>query len=628
MRTAQLRRRRLPDPVVGAFDAHNPADFAAMKAAGFTHALIEYRWDEAQPNGPLTPLDPATITLITTRIANARAAGLKVQFQIAFHYVPAWVDAPGSYIPKFKNQHGQEWSETTSGGRNIRDWYFSATGRAYLADFIQRCLATLDLAQIDTMRTGPGWYGENNYPPSPDLNTFHWWAYGTAPQTGVDLAAGMDVCPTPGYVPFSGDSGKDTQFTEWYLDSLATVLDWLIKLHRTSGWLRDVFILLPGFGIRDTFAYGSADYQRQACVGSDWERQVAVFAHMPSVHMQCTWIDGIHPFATDLTVKSNQAAWYRLLEIAQDSGKSKRIAGENTAINWTYLDEDRVFQLDALAQGYRDMWFLTYPSLAAASSPVVDLPHTAANITYLRNKAAPKPVLLSPTTVSTPLLYLTANTGVVSSSNAVTQWNDQSGQGNNSIVASGAMRPTLHPTGGPNNQSYLAFNGTSNYLTFASAPFNLAMYTIFILARVHTSGAFMGKVGGAAGQTLRKLEMGMSPGGQLYTRAGSDTEYNEAYTSNSMLGAWHLFSTTMRAGNDFDMNIDGANQTRNVADGTINFSFFPTPFNNELLALGREGAFGGYSQVDIASVMIAGSALDVAARQRVETYFRLAYGVF
>lgn len=628
MHTSQLRRRRLPNPVVGAFDAHTSADYQTMKANGFTHALIEYRWDDAQPNGPLTALDTDVVATITGRVAAARAAGLRVQFQIAFHYTPAWIDTPGTAVPKFKNQLGAEWSEATSGGRNVRDWYFTAVGRQYLQDFINRCLATLDLAQIDSMRTGIGWYGENNYPPSPDLNTFYWWAYGDAPQQGTGLASGMLACPVPGYIPFTGDGTKDTQFTNWYLDAAARTLKWLIDAHRQAGWKRDLFILQPGFGLRPNFVYGSDDYQRQACVGSDWEGQIAVYSSMTNVFIQCTWIDGIHPYATDLTVVSNQASWYRLKTLGENAGKGKRMSGENTATDWTYLDEDRVFQLDALAQGYRDMWFLTYPSMAAASSPVVDLAHTAQNIIYHANSAAALPTLLPPTAVCSPLVYLTASSGVSATGSAVTQWNDQTANGNNTATASGTTRPTLVASGGPNNLPYLSFDGSANMLTLAASPFNLATYTIFVVARTYQAGGFMGKIGGAAGDSLRKMELGMSSGGQFYTRAGSDTDYNEYFSQNSLFNTWHLYSTTMRAGDDFDMNIDGANETRNVADGTIGFAFKPTPFNNELLAIGREGTNGAFSRIDIAEILIIPTAIDQATRQRIETYFRLAYKLF
>ncbi|MGV9002191.1 MAG: hypothetical protein ACOH18_04555 [Candidatus Saccharimonadaceae bacterium] len=628
MHSSQIRKRRLPTPVIGAFDAHSASDFAALKAANFTHVLIEYRWDEAQPNGPLTPLDATVVTTITTRVAQARAAGLRVQFQVAFHYVPSWVDAAGTTIPKFKNQLGTEWSETNSGGRNIRDWYFTAVGRQYLADFIQRCFATLDLAQIDSVRTGIGWYGENNFPPSPDLTTFHWWGYSDAAQTGSGLAPGMSVCPVPAYVPFSGNAGKDTQFTDWYLDAAAQTLQWLITVHRSAGWKRDLFILQPGFGIRSTMPYGSDDYKRQACIASDWDRQIAVYGTMSNVFIQCTWIDGIHPYGSDLSLTSNQAAWYRLQEIGKTVNKGKRMSGENTATDWNYLDEDRIFQLDALVQGYRDMWFLTYPSLAAATNGVVNLAHTTANIAYLRDSTSPLPTLLKPTAVTSPLLYLSASSGVIATGGAITQWNDQSSNGNNTITASGTARPTLVSSGGPNGLPYVSFNGTANVLTFPSAPFDLAAYTVFVVARTYGAGGFMGKIGGTSGNSLRKFELGMSSGGQFYTRAGSDSEYSEYYTGSSLFGGWHVYSATMRAGDDFDMNVDGANQTRNMADGTLSSAFHPTPFNSELLALGREGIGGGFSHIDIAEVLMLPSALDVATRQRVETYFRLAYKLF
>jgi hypothetical protein len=67
------------------------------------------------------------------------------------------------------------------------------------------------------------------------------------------------------------------------------------------------------------------------------------------------------------------------------------------------------------------------------------------------------------------LLWLRSDLGVVSSTGAVSQWNDQSGNGNNASQATGTAKPTLS-TGALNSAVLptLTFNGTSQNLSMAT----------------------------------------------------------------------------------------------------------------------------------------------------------------
>ena len=89
------------------------------------------------------------------------------------------------------------------------------------------------------------------------------------------------------------------------------------------------------------------------------------------------------------------------------------------------------------------------------------------------------------------MLWLRSNVGVVSSSGSVSQWNDQSGLGNNATQSTGTLQPAL-TTGAINSGVLpaLTFNGTSQFMNLPSGFANLTNgYSAFVVLEPTSSSA-------------------------------------------------------------------------------------------------------------------------------------------
>jgi hypothetical protein len=114
--------------------------------------------------------------------------------------------------------------------------------------------------------------------------------------------------------------------------------------------------------------------------------------------------------------------------------------------------------------------FISFSTTSALNTSVFQ------NVTYATSVPQPAANLL---------LWLRSDLGVVSAAGAVSQWNDQSGNGLNAVQATGTAKPTL-TTGAINNAVLpaLTFNGTSQNLSMPAGFANLtAGASIFIVLK-------------------------------------------------------------------------------------------------------------------------------------------------
>ena len=121
--------------------------------------------------------------------------------------------------------------------------------------------------------------------------TYAWQGFGQSMQTGTDLADGMDVCPLPGYVPYTGTDDQDCQWLNWYLNGLIRFEQWLITQHKALGFTRNLYLMLPGYGVRTNQARTSAGYKQAAALGEDHIRAVGAIMHDPAVWPYSTWLN-------------------------------------------------------------------------------------------------------------------------------------------------------------------------------------------------------------------------------------------------------------------------------------------------------------------------------------------------
>jgi hypothetical protein len=301
---------------------------------------------------------------VTSEIEEAHAAHLQVYLELDLQYPPEWVKRS---VPHYVDQAGTAFSSATP-GEDVRDWVWSQTGRTAVADFAAGALDRLQpvLGDISGVRVGGGTNGEMQYPydGSTVAGQPSFWGYDDAAQDGIDLAAGEQSTPLPGYVYGRGSSSQDAEWASWYLHSLGDFVHWYILELRKDGWSGSVYVLHPSYGMRENWSPRSAAYEEQLAIGTDYAVQMDSYDTIPDVWPWSTWADDPEPYYhSGDTVDSDMAAWRKLLVLAQQRGLASHIMGENTG-GGGVAAVDRLAN-GAVAAGYRGIFYLDYPALTA-----------------------------------------------------------------------------------------------------------------------------------------------------------------------------------------------------------------------------------------------------------------------
>lgn len=363
----------------------------AIKGAGCTHAVINAHWSEAQPTATGS-LDSTFTTTLLANFDHALSIGLSPILSVNLHYPPTWVQ---SGVEKFKDQSGNQYTNTDPSGKNVRNWMWTQTGRTYVTDLVTRiatALGTSRVANTAGCRLGGGWFGEVHYPEAVSGGpTNAWQAFGASMQSGTDLATGMDANPIPGYTPYTGTDAQDVTFLNWYLNGIVKWVRWEIELFKAQGFTRNLWVLMPGWGIRNNDDRTTTNYKASAALGEDHIRLLGELMHDPAVWPYSTWLDNADAFAMGDTADSSKSAWKSIYEKALARGKAANMVGENTT-GESNADMDTIFA-GALgdstypgtpgipAQGfyYRGCAWLDYTSLNAGGANAT-LAHYGTNI--------------------------------------------------------------------------------------------------------------------------------------------------------------------------------------------------------------------------------------------------------
>jgi hypothetical protein len=308
-------------------NADTLAKKTAAKSAGCTHIMVQAVWGQLQSSAGGS-LVGAEVTALNTQFDDCRSLGLSVIFEHALQYPPAFVQ---SGVEQFKDQSSNNWTSATP-GKNVRNWMWNATGRTYVSDFYTKvwaALSSVNRAAVAMVRFGGGYFGELQYPPESLASPYSYWGFGTSMQTGTGLAAGLSVCPNPGYTPFSGTDAQDVQWINWYMQGLENWTLWQVSTLKTVGWTQLLMCLHPGFGIRVNQPRSDTNYRGAMAAGQDCTRIIGCYKNDPQVWPWCTGVaspDQINPTVVD----TDQAQWKKLYADAAVRGKFRHIAGENS----------------------------------------------------------------------------------------------------------------------------------------------------------------------------------------------------------------------------------------------------------------------------------------------------------
>lgn len=164
-------------------------------------------------------------------------------------------------------------------------------------------------------------------------------------------------------------ASPDIAFANWYRESASRRNISFIRLLREEcNWKGLIHVLHPSFGLRvwDDPAnsqwkpYGRP-WQEQMAAGVDWNHQMTQYKTIPGVFPWNTWMNNEDNVPSP-TLSADKATWRYMKELAVTHGLTAHLWGENTG-GQTDIDMQRMFNTDAIANGYNGIFWLDYAAL-------------------------------------------------------------------------------------------------------------------------------------------------------------------------------------------------------------------------------------------------------------------------
>ena len=212
----------------------NPDHAGEESAAGVKVAMMELNWGKYETSRGV--FNVTYENQMKTRLAQLKAAGMKVTLGLGLHFTPDWVkNQPGG---RFVAQDG-----TVSAEANL---VFNNNLRVLAQEYFVRANAALRFADFWAIRVTSGTKSEVLYPQGGK-----YWAFDVNAQNGPNLPASMALNPFPGWKP--GTAGltapQMTQWVDWYVGALADTARWQANAVRNFGFTGYIQVVTPGIGV-------------------------------------------------------------------------------------------------------------------------------------------------------------------------------------------------------------------------------------------------------------------------------------------------------------------------------------------------------------------------------------------
>ena len=216
------------------------------------------------------------------------------------------------------------------------------------------------------------------------------------------------------------------------------------------------------------------------------------------------------------------------------------------------------------------------------------------------------------------MMWLRSDVGVTTSSGAVTNWADQSGNGYNATQTSGSARPTL-TTNAVNGLPAITFNGSSQFLNLPAGFSNLSQGVSFF---------FVMKPG-----TTMNYPIDLGNGGSSNDQAIYGTaNYIYFYTYGTSYALVTSDSTgyTPNVYQVLEVVHDGTSSGKIYKNGTQTGTGTVYPLNTITRSTNRIGQYGGggyFYSGDIAEIIVMSKGASASERAGIESYFYSKYAV-
>jgi hypothetical protein len=285
---------------------------------------LELSWREYEPQDDAWDL--VYLERVRQELGAMRKLGFEVVLDLGLQYPPAWVTA----IQPFRDNLGNV--KTTQTGANT---IFSPKVREEVAEYLQRLLSP---AGIGTdfwgirISSGAHPHGEILYPEGAAMNGYWAWDPDARRQCLAEL---RDFQPAPGH-----DDPRARAFYDWYCDSLAQTVYWMLAQVRATSYEGRLLLECPGVGIqprryerlvRDN-CWSTTDDLKINVIGARYDKILAGLPDKRNVIVVCSSLnDSTHARPETGTYPDVETTWssaHYLAYLADLHGLGKM--GENT----------------------------------------------------------------------------------------------------------------------------------------------------------------------------------------------------------------------------------------------------------------------------------------------------------
>jgi hypothetical protein len=225
-----------------------------------------------------------------------------------------------------------------------------------------------------------------------------------------------------------------------------------------------------------------------------------------------------------------------------------------------------------------------------------------------RVTVASGPPPFDPTTIAGLKLWLKADSLALSDGTAVATWTDNSGLGNNATQGTAGQRPTFQANV-VNGKPVIRFLGGASQV-FGLAGIDAAgVWTVIAVTRPLGSNI------------LTVLANNGSNAPEAFTHYSNGNTYMSVMAGNryfvstaTLYGSFHVFSANTGA----NFYADGTSLGATIANAWSGSTIFNS--------IGFSGAGTGYSNGDIAEILLYNNIISTTDRQAVENYLKTKYG--
>lgn len=221
------------------------------------------------------------------------------------------------------------------------------------------------------------------------------------------------------------------------------------------------------------------------------------------------------------------------------------------------------------------------------------------------------------------VLWLRADDGVSTSGSNVTQWNDESGTGNNASQATGTKQPTV-VSNAINGLPAVSFNGSSDFLqlpTTALSNFSSGASVLLVTKPTAvTAGARFLDFGNGATSDNLYMDEPSNTGAALFTYNGS-TGKSVSAGSAITLSQFQLLEAIDNGSGTATIYTNGVQQAQSVTMNTLQNIARTQNY------IGQASAGGSYFQGQIAEILVFNRGLTSLEQAQLEGYLLAKYQI-